>query len=204
MIHMPSIAKYFTISAVFIATALLDVGAAFASDWSEPLTIMRRRQGTIISYRAKVDSGYLVIEATHGKGWHTYSMDNLQRAQKKTGKEKPDTELPTRIEVAGGLKVTGKWVQSTPKDLSMTEIKWYTWGFEDTAYFAVPVEKIGAEDVTVTVSAQACNASSCNMVDGQTITIAASEISSETPAEHPPLPDDSYVTVGDPKGFGDL
>ncbi len=139
MIHTRSIAKYFILSAVLIATVLLDVGPAFAADWSEPLTIMRRRQGTVISYRAKVDSGYLVVEAAHGKGWHTYSMDNLQRAQKKTGEEKPDTELPTRIEVSGGLKVTGRWIQSTPKDLSMTEIKWYTWGFDNTTYFAFPL-----------------------------------------------------------------
>lgn len=181
-----------------------DFSVAFAADWSEPVAVMRRRQGTVVSYRAKVESGHLVVEATHGKGWHTYSMDNLQRAKQKTGKEKPDTEQSTRIEISGGLTVAGKWLQSTPKDLSMADIEWYTWGFENVTYFAVPVKKSSDEATTVTFFAQACNANSCSMVDGQSIIIEASAIPDESPAEKPPLPANSYVTVGDPKGFGDL
>ena len=144
---------------------------AEASDWSDAQQVVRR-EGIVVTYRAKLDGEMLVVEVKHAEGWHTYSMDNISRARKKTGKEKPETELPTRIAISGGLSVAGDWLQSEPKELSQQEISWYTWGFEDVAVFAVPVRRTGEGNATVTIDAQACNATSCSMVDGLVLTLA--------------------------------
>ena len=39
-----------------------------------------------LSYRARVEGDWLVVEATHEPGWHTYAMDNVVRAREKSGK----------------------------------------------------------------------------------------------------------------------
>ena len=191
-----------TIFAVTIVMALVaaDLAPAFASEWSEALTINRRRAGLVVSYRAKVDSGYLVVEAKHGEGWHTYSMDNVERARHKSGKEKPETELPTVIEIGSEVTTSGSWFQTTPKDLTMKAINWYTWGFVDTSYFAIKVDAIEGASTTLTISAQACNASQCSMVDAQTLTVSLPDSFAKTDAENPPsLAEATYVRVGDRK-----
>lgn len=187
-----SVGVFVALVASFIVN---DAQTAWASEWSEPSITMRRRVGMVVTYRAKVDSGYLVIEAKHGEGWHTYSMDNLDRARAKTGLEKPDTEQSTRFELTG-LTVTGDWYQSTPKDLSTPEIKWYTWGFEDTSYFAAPVQVDDASAVTVTIFAQACNANSCSMVNGEALTLVIDDAQGNA-SDAPPLPAKTYQRVGD-------
>ena len=59
-----------------------------------------------VSYRARVEGDWLVVEATHEPGWHTYSMDNVIRArEKKSGKMRPETELPTVITPLGYFAV---------------------------------------------------------------------------------------------------
>lgn len=142
-----------------------------AGDWSESKEIRQRRQGMVVSYKAKLDGDWLIVEVTHGKGWHTYTLDNLERAQKKTGKEKPETELPTVIELSGGLKAVGSWYQSKPKELSTPEIKWYTWGFENVSRFATQVERVEQTPTTITINAQACNESLCSMVSDLKLTV---------------------------------
>jgi len=146
-----------------------------AGEWSESKEIRQRRSGMVVSYKAKLDGDWLIIEATHGKGWHTYTLDNLERAQKKTGKEKPETELSTVIELSGGLKPVGAWYQTKPKELSTPEIKWYTWGFENVSRFATQVELIDQSATTITINAQACNASSCSMVSDLQLTLDVPE-----------------------------
>jgi hypothetical protein len=196
--------KSVLIAALVVMTLSFHVAPAFASDWSEPVVVNRRREGMVVSYRAKIDAGYLVVEAKHGKGWHTYTMDNVARAQKKSGKEKPETELPTVIEVSGGLKTSGDWFQSTPKDLSMVSIKWYTWGFVDTSYFAIKAEAIDGPTARLTISAQACNASSCSMVDDETIVLTLPDALPETISKTPPLAEKSFVRVGDKEVYKKL
>lgn len=146
-----------------MALNVLFAGFADASAWTEPAPILRR-EGVVVSYRATVAGDTLVVEVTHAEGWHTYSMDNIDRARKRTGKDKPETELPTRIDVGGGLEVVGSWYQTDPKELSQPEIHWYTWGFEGSAYFAAKVRPIDGETATITINGQACNATSCSMV----------------------------------------
>lgn len=142
----------------------------FAGQWSEPAKV-RYRERAVVSYRAKLDGNILVIEATHVSGWHTYAMDNVERAQKKTGKVKPETELPTRIELSGGLRAVGNWFQSKPIDLSQPELRWYTWGFENVARFAVKVARVDGARTAITINGQACNASLCSRVDDLAISL---------------------------------
>jgi hypothetical protein len=120
----------------------------------------------VASYRAQLAGDVLLIEVTHEPGWHTYALDNLERAKKRAGEPPLGIEKSTQIEVSGGLKVAGKWRQSPPKDLSQPEIKWFTWGFEGTALFAVKVARSGeAKESLITISGQACKATTCAMVD---------------------------------------
>ncbi len=162
--------RFFLGVAVAVASAI----PVYAGEWSERAEV-RGRRGAVVTYRAKVDGDTLIVEASHDKGWHTYAMDNVQRAQKKSGKEKPETEFPTVISVAGGLSVEGNWRQTKPKELSQDVIQWYTWGFEGKAYFAAKIKRSGDAPARITINGQACNATSCSMVDGIVITLTLKE-----------------------------
>ncbi len=52
------------------------LGAA-AQDWSDSV-VVRRRAEPVVTYRAKLDGGFLLVEAVHAKGWHTYALDNVE------------------------------------------------------------------------------------------------------------------------------
>jgi Disulphide bond corrector protein DsbC len=133
--------------------------------WTPPVAAMRRML-KVASYRARLAGDVLLIEVTHEPGWHTYALDNLERAKKKAGEPPLGIEESTRIEISGGLKTAGKWRQSPPKDLSQPEIKWFTWGFEGTTLFAVKVEPGGeAKEALITINGQACKATNCAMID---------------------------------------
>ena len=148
---------------LFPTLLLLAVLEAGAQEWSDPV-VVRRRAEPVVTYRAMLDGNLLVVEAEHAKGWHTYALDNVERARERSGKEQPETELPTRISLAGGLKIAGNWRQTPPDDLSQEAIRWYTWGFSGRAVFAVRVERVEGAEAVVTVSGQACDASACQMV----------------------------------------
>lgn len=143
---------------------------AAAAEWSEPQEV-RMRRDHVLTYRAMLSGNTLIIEAVHEDGWHSYAMDNIIRAREASGKEKPDCELPTRIEVSGALSIAGSWHQSDPSDLSNTDIKWYTYGFEGVAYFAATVKRGEGDDAIIQIDAQACNDSKCSMVDGLELTL---------------------------------
>ena len=55
---------------------------AKAADWTEPLDI-RYDTKKCVSYRARLNGDFLVIQATHEPGWHTIAMDNTRRAAEK-------------------------------------------------------------------------------------------------------------------------
>jgi hypothetical protein len=133
--------------------------------WTPPVAAMRRTL-KVASYRARLAGDVLVIEATHEPGWHTYALDNLERAKKRAGEPPLGIEKSTQIEVDGGLKVAGRWRQSPPKNLSQPEIKWFTWGFEGTALFAVKVERSGVgKEAVIRINGQACKATTCALID---------------------------------------
>ena len=78
---------------------------------------------------------FLVIQATHEAGWHTFAMDNKLRAQEKlAGKRSLGIDGPTEIAVTQGLELAGPWHQSVPKEFSKPELRWYSWGFEGQVF----------------------------------------------------------------------
>lgn len=154
---------------------------AWSSEWTEPVEV-HQRITPVVSYRAKLDGDILLIEAKHAPGWHTYAMDNIERACARTGKQSPETELPTVIRTSGALTAVGPWYQTKPKDLSQEEIKWYTWGFEGVSLFAAKVRIGDGEDLKVIIDAQACNASSCKMIRNVLLSFPVPPHSAEGPA----------------------
>jgi len=147
--------------------------------WSPPVEA-RRRNLKVASYRAKLAGNVLLVEVTHEPGWHTYALDNLERARKKAGEPALGIEKSTRIELSGGLRTAGKWRQSPPKDLSQPEISWYTWGFEDTALFAVKIQRRGmAKEAVITINGQACKETTCALIDDLEIRLPLNASSSE-------------------------
>lgn len=165
--------------AVFMMAAGLCVADEIA--WSAPVEV-KRGDETVVTYRAALVGDVLVVEALHATDWHTYAMDNVIRAREKTGSQTPATELPTRIEVGGGVELAGPWHQTAPKDLSDASIQWYTWGFDGTARFAAKVHKRGGGPAEVVVHAQSCNATSCAMVEGVRLEVAVPDALGETAA----------------------
>ena len=118
-----------------------------------------------VTYAARIEGEWLVVEARHEPGWHTYAMDNVLRAAEATGKAEPDTELPTRITPSPEIELASPWRQSIPTDLSQPDIRWYTWGFEERSFFAARL--VHADPgAWVKVDAQACTDRLCAMVDG--------------------------------------
>lgn len=161
------------------ALILFIVFEAGGQDWSDPV-VVRRRGEPVVTYRAMLDGDFVLVEARHADGWHTYALDNIERARARSGKERPETELPTRIKVTGGLKVAGNWRQTRPEDLSQEAIRWYTWGFNSRAIFAVRVERANGSEAIITVNAQACDASSCQMVQDLVLKLLVSNVEAAT------------------------
>ena len=128
-----------------------------------------------VTYRARVEGEWLVVEVHHEPGWHTYAMDNLIRAREKTGKKDPESELPTVITPGEGLTVDGVWRQSPPVDLSTPDIGWYTWGFEDRAFFAARINGDATLPTSVTIDGQACTDSLCAWVEALEVPVESNE-----------------------------
>jgi len=135
------------------------------SDWTSPVEVRHDVQ-KCVSYRAKLSGEFLVIQATHEPGWHSYAMDNKIRAQEKlSGKRSLGIDSPTEILLARGLELSGPWYQSEPKDLSKPELRWYSWGFEGQALFVGKVRRIGAGPASLAVRGQACSDAICKNID---------------------------------------
>lgn len=115
----------------------------------------------VVTYRAFLHNDYLVIESKHGQGWHTYAIDNEMRASDALkGKQSLGVEQGIKIVLPKSVKTEGPWLQTQPMDLSKPELRWYTFGFEGTAYFARKIKK-SKKPFTVKISGQACNANTC-------------------------------------------
>lgn len=153
-----------------IAKAVLVLGlaateAARAGDWTEPVEV-RHEQTRCVSYRAKQDGAFLLIEAKLDPDWHTFAMDNKERAAEKlAGRRSLGMDLPTEISVSHGLEVAGPWFQSPPKDFSKPELRWFSWGFENQALFVAKVRRSGAGPARIAIRGQACTETSCKNID---------------------------------------
>ena len=154
--------------AALLALATLISAAAppaQAGEWSEP-AVVRRDVQPLVSCRAKLDGEFLVVRADHEEGWHTCAMDNKVRAEEKlAGKRSLGIDAPTEIDVAQGLEVAGGWRQSSPKDFSKPELRWFTWGFEESALFVAKVRRTGDGPAQISVRGQACSETSCQNID---------------------------------------
>jgi hypothetical protein len=140
-------------------------GVIRGGDWTSSVEVRHDVQ-KCVSYRARLTGDFLVIQATHEAGWHTYAMDNKLRAQEKlTGKRSLGIDSPTEIVFAEGLELDGPWYQSVPKDLSKPELRWYSWGFEGQALFVAKVRRVGAGPASLAVRGQACSDAICKNID---------------------------------------
>jgi len=140
-------------------------GAARAAEWTEPVEV-RHDLKRCVSYRARLSGEFLVIQAAHEPGWHTYALDNKQRAAGKlAGRQSLGIDGPTEITLSEGLEAAGPWHQSRPKDLSKPEILWFSWGFEHEALFVAKVRRSGAGPAQIAIRGQACTETTCKKVD---------------------------------------
>ena len=135
-----------------------------AADWSDEATVYYRDEPVVV-FRATFEEGQLIVQAAHSKGWHTYALDNVERARERSGMAEPETEMPMRFDGGGALRIVGPWLQSPPLDLSTPELRWYTWGFERTALFAAGVKWVGGSHAVLTINGQACTAEICARID---------------------------------------
>jgi hypothetical protein len=140
-------------------------GAILGGDWTSPVEVRHDVQ-KCVSYRARLSGEFLVIQATHEAGWHTFAMDNKLRAQEKlAGKRSLGIDGPTELVVTQGLELVGPWHQSVPKEFSKPELRWYSWGFEGQALFAAKVRLVGSGPASVAVRGQACSDTTCKNID---------------------------------------
>ncbi len=141
------------------------LGMARAADWSQPAEV-RHDENLCLAYQARLDGPYLVIRAAVQPGWHTFSMDNRQRAEEKlAGRKSLGIDHPTEIAVTGGLAAVAPWYQTPPKDFSKPELRWFSWGFEQQAVFVTKVKRTGAGPAKIGIKGQACTDTTCKNID---------------------------------------
>lgn len=165
--------------------------AAAAATGDEPTwskeTIVRHGKAQVVSFQTRLDGDYLLVKAVHRDGWHTYAMDNALRAAKALqGKSSLGIEQGIEISVEGGLELEGTWRQTEPKDLSQPEIRWFTYGFDHTVFFARRARLIAPTPITVHIQGQACDGETCCQVDVELklpAAIPSSAASSQGPSE---------------------
>jgi hypothetical protein len=147
---------------------LIATAAAAASVWTTPVEV-RHEDAVCVAYQARLDGPYLTVRATVGPGWHTFAMDNQKRAAERlAGKPALSVDKATEIAASGGLEVEGPWYQTAPKDFSRPELRWFSWGFDRQAVFAVRARRTGAA-ASLRVRGQACTETICKNID---VTIA--------------------------------
>ena len=136
-----------------------------AGDWTDAVEVTYDFK-RCVSYRARLDGAFLVVQATHAAGWHTNAMDNQRRAEEKlAGKPALGVDAPTEIKLTQGLEAAGPWYQTAPKDFSKPELEWFTWGFDGEALFVAKVRRSGAGPARLAVGGQACTATTCKKID---------------------------------------
>ncbi len=179
----------------FVLSGAMFAGHAFAGEWTAPVEV-RSDDKLCLSYRAAWNGEFLIVETNVEPGWHTFSMDNKHRQREKlAGKTSLGIERETSIHVTRGLDVSGPWLQSPPKDFSKPEIRWYTWGYDRQAVFAVKAKRAGTEPGQLEVKGQACTDTICKNIDA-TVVLPLREITGR--ANVPALDSKTLVRVTTP------
>ena len=137
-----------------------------AGEWTAPVEV-RFQEDLCLTYKAKLDGPFMVVQATIEPGWHTFSMDNKTRAEEKlAGKKSLGIDRPTEIVLSAGLDAAGPWYQSPPKDFSKPELRWFSWGFDERqALFVTKVHRSGAGPAQIAIRGQACTQTICKNID---------------------------------------
>jgi DsbC/DsbD-like thiol-disulfide interchange protein len=158
---MISLKRLCTLTAVI----LFGIASANASGWTEPVEV-RQEENLCLTYQAKLDGSLLIVRATIEPGWHTFAMDIKKRAEEKlAGKASLGIERGTEFQLSGGLEAVGPWYQSTPKDFSKPEIRYFSWGYERQALFAAKVKRAGPGPNRISIRGQACTETNCKNID---------------------------------------
>src|SRR5438270_2339947 len=113
---MIELSRRTAVKAMILAVA--PARAARPGDWTGAVEV-RHEENLCLSYQARLNGPFLVVRATLEPGWHTFAMDNKQRAAEKlAGKQSLGIDHPTEIILSGGLETIAPWYQSPPKDFS--------------------------------------------------------------------------------------
>lgn len=136
-----------------------------AGNWTAPVEV-HHDTTRCLTYRAKLSGQYLAIEVKLEPGWHTFAIDNKQRAEEKlAGKMSLGLDQPTEIKLLKGLELNGPWLQSPPKDFSKPELRWFAFGFDNAAVFAAKVRRLTAGPAEIAIRGQVCTDKICKNVD---------------------------------------
>lgn len=135
-----------------------------AVQWSAPVEV-RHDDQRCVAYRGRIAGGYLVVEARHDEGWHTYALDNRVRALAKlAGRQSTGIDRPTEVKVSG-IETEGPWLQTPPTDVSKPELLLYTWVHGGRAIFAAKLKGAAASPARITIRGQACTDSTCKEIN---------------------------------------
>jgi hypothetical protein len=108
----------------------------------------------------------LEVHATIEPGWHTFAMDNKQRAAEKlAGRRSLGVDAPTEITLTQGLEIAGPWYQPEPKDFSKPDLRWYSWGYEGESRFVAQTRRSGTGPAQVAIRGQACTETICKNIE---------------------------------------
>ena len=141
------------------------VTSALAGDWSGAVEVQHDAR-RCVAYRARLSGQFLVVEATLEPGWHTFAMDNKQRAEEKlAGRKSLSSDQPTAIRLSDGLELASPWYQTPPADFSKPELRIFTWGFERQAVFVAKVRRTGTGAARLAIRGQACTDVTCKNID---------------------------------------
>ncbi|HYM11078.1 MAG TPA: hypothetical protein VEU62_10105 [Bryobacterales bacterium] len=144
---------------------ILSTAAARGGEWTAPVEVQYDFK-PCVAYQARLAGEFLVVRAALQPGWHTFAMDNKQRAEEKLhGRPPLSIDAPTEIKLSQGLDLAGPWYQSPPKDFSHPELQWFSWGFEGQAQFVAKIRRSGAGPAQIAITGQACTATICKKVD---------------------------------------
>ena len=146
--------------------ALAAVWLLGAAQAAAPRAEVRHDDNLCLAYQAAQQGDYLVVRAAIEPGWHTFAMDNERRAKEKlAGKMSLGIDRQTEITLTGGLSAAGAWQQTSPKDFSKPDLRWFSWGFEREAVFAVKVRRSAPAPTKIQIRGQACTETTCKNID---------------------------------------